>query len=79
MPSDKISKKTALTVIGVFVVAVLLWGYFIAQQILLSVFISTFAALLGGLIYVAWQYFGVRAAIAMIIYRLEPPVLLCRS
>ena len=56
MPS--LNKTTIAAIIGVYVVLVLLWGFFIAQQILLSVYIAILGVLIGGLAYVAWQYFG---------------------
>ncbi len=56
MPS--INKTTIAAVVGVYVVLVLLWGLFIEQQILLSVYIAILGSLIMGLAYVAWQYFG---------------------
>lgn len=56
MPS--INKTTIAAVIGGYVALVLLWGFFIEQQILLAVFIATLGSLIMGLAYVAWQYFG---------------------
>lgn len=51
--------KTAIAAgIGVYVVLVLLWGLFIEQQILLSVYIAILGALIGGLASIVWQYFG---------------------
>ncbi|KTG08388.1 hypothetical protein AUR64_19345 [Haloprofundus marisrubri] len=54
MPSTDPTEKIALALTGLFVVAVLLWGYLVAQQLLLSVLI----ALVGVLVYVAWRLFG---------------------
>jgi len=56
MPS--LNKTTIVAVIGVYVALVLLWGLFIEQQILLSVYIAILGSLVMGLAYVAWQYFG---------------------
>ena len=53
-----LNKTTFAAVIGVYVVLVLLWGLFIEQQILLSVYIAILGSLITGLAYVAWQYFG---------------------
>ncbi|MFC7019556.1 MULTISPECIES: hypothetical protein [Haloarcula] len=58
MPSDTPSRNVALAIVGMFMVAVLLWGYFVAQQLLLSVYIAVLGALVGGFLYVAVQYLG---------------------
>lgn len=49
-PQDTVN-TTALALTGAFVVAVLLYGYFVIQQIALSVII----ALVGVLAYLAWR------------------------
>lgn len=56
MPS--ITAQTVSAGIGVYIVLVLLWGYFVSQQLLLAVSLGVLGALLAGLGYVAWQYFG---------------------
>ena len=53
-----LNKTVVVSVIGVYVVLVLLWGLFIEQQILLSVYIAILGTLVLGLAYVAWQYYG---------------------
>jgi len=58
MPSSTVSPKVAVAVISIIDVLILAIGYFILQQILLSVYIAVLASLIGGLLYVAWQYFA---------------------
>jgi len=58
MPSSTVSPKVAVAVISTIDVLILAIGYFILQQILLSVYIAVLASLIGGLLYVAWQYFA---------------------
>jgi hypothetical protein len=58
MPSPPISAKAALAIVGTVVAPILLWGYFVAQQILLSAYLAILGALVAGFLYAAWQYFG---------------------
>lgn len=51
MPSAESTNKIALAITGLYVLAVLLYGYFILSQILLSVII----ALVGIAVYIGWQ------------------------
>jgi len=58
MPSSSISPTLAVVIVGLIDILILVFGYFVLQQILLSVYIAVLASLIAGLVYVAWSYFS---------------------
>lgn len=58
MSASPVPTKVAVAAASVIVISIVLVGYFVVQQILLSVYVAVLVSLILGLLYVAWQYVG---------------------